>query len=751
MRPAIGRAIKPVAGIPIAVASLTAILLACGPWLTSLVPVTSLAPADAAGYDRGELGVVRPRFARRYLVQAYRILTGKPPLPIFGPARLSPDPRPSLADAWPTERDAVLGGAPPGVRGTTTSRSLGNYQSFENCTEDAFANAVRTLRARAERSGRSSRQVVEWTRAQVAVFQNCGDAPLTLPDAVPANADPIVRADRDYQTAAAYFYAMQYEEAARRFGAIGADSSSPWRAQGRYLAARALIRQATVPENEPAAINRFLAEAESQLNAVLADGELSAVHDQARRLLGFVDARLHPIERLHAVSKILAAMPAPSEWDLTDYRLLMDRLVGDTVNYAYDGVRDRETMIRDDDLTDWILSVQGGGKSGLERAVLQWQRSQSPHWLVAVLWNLEPGHAAGPAVLDAAARVESSSPAYATVAFLRIRLLARSGRTDEARALLAALPSQPEDGFSAETVNLLKAERLMLARNFDEFLINAPRTIVVNPQNNPVLRGRSRQGAPVPVTFDEDASTILGHRLPLARLVEASTGSTLPDRLRLRVAIAAFTRALLLERDEAARMVAPVLVTLAPQVRTDVNRYLHAATPADRRVASLLLLLRTPGMRITIIGPDDDFSFPLVEPVREFDHLLRRTWWCGPEMDLPRFTDGTSESVALLHPSPYIPDPPFVSESDRAAAERELQALHAIGPARSYLATETIRWARTRPADPAAAEALARVVEGWRWNCGDNDTWQLPREAFRILHRQYPESEWAKKTRYWYR
>jgi hypothetical protein len=512
-----------------------------------------------------------------------------------------------------------------------------------------------------------------------------------------------------------------------------------------------MIRRATVPENQPPDIDRYLSEAESELKAVLADPGSSTMHGPAQRLLAFVDGRLHPVERLHAVSAVLTTAPIMAEQDVLDYTLLMDRLVGDTVSYRYSGVDKLAAMIRDDDLTDWILAVQGSGPEGVQRALARWNATHAPHWLVAVLWNLPAGHEAVPGVLEAAERLERSSPAYATVTFLRVRLLARAGKTDEARALLATLPSKPETGFSVETVNLLKAERLMLAQSFDEFLINAPRTIVVSWEDAADARPRPPLKHTGALTLDEDAAVVFNRRLPLTRLVDASAQSTLPDRLRQRVAVAAFTRALLLVRDDAAVRVARVLASLAPVLRADLNRYTRATTPAGRHRAGLLLLLRTPGMVMTVIGPDDNYSYDEDEPLRKFDHLLGRTWWCGTETQRAPYRDLVSESAALLYSSDEMPYPAFLSEAERAATERELQALRAIGPARSYLAAEVIKWARARPADPNVAEALALVVEGWRWNCGDNDKWSLAREAFRILHRQYPDSEWTQKTRYWYR
>ena len=109
-------------------------------------------------------------------------------------------------------------------------------------------SAVRTLTARVAQYGESSPQARDWIRAQNAVFSNCSGDSLVLPEPAPASADPLTRADRAYQAAAAYFYGLHYDEAVTRFRAIAGDTSSPWRPYGRYMAARALIRQAVVPE-----------------------------------------------------------------------------------------------------------------------------------------------------------------------------------------------------------------------------------------------------------------------------------------------------------------------------------------------------------------------------------------------------------------------------------------------------------------------------------------------------------------------
>jgi hypothetical protein len=83
--------------------------------------------------------------------------------------------------------------------------------------------------------------------------------------------------------------------------------------------------------------------------------------------------------------------------------------------------------------------------------------------------------------LNAASAVERESPAFATIAVARARLLIQRKDRAAARSLLAALPTNDGPGVNGETLNLLRAERVMVADTFDEFIENAPRAVVVQP------------------------------------------------------------------------------------------------------------------------------------------------------------------------------------------------------------------------------------------------------------------------------
>lgn len=715
-----------------------AIVWACGPFISPVQTVSAIEPADPEAFDAGEIGVVRSRLRRARLAQAYRIMTGAPSV-AFRPAR-DAFPGGVPVDRWREARAEVLGPLPAPAPGR--ERRIFDYVTPINCLDDAYAAAVRTLRERETRYGAGSAAARDWTRAQEAVFANCEETPLLLPEPAPPNADALTRADRDYQTAAAYFYGFQFEEAARRFRAIGDDASSPWRPYGRYLAARSRIRMHTLADyidNPPATA---LADAEKELQAVLEDPIATPVHNSARGLLQFVRLRLWPSDELRAVATQIATGDIGSCCAIDAFTYVLDQEVGDTIEYRYDAAA-MSTLRETHDLVDWVLAMQGEGDEARDRAIDRWQTTKSAPWLVAALARVRGPHAQADALLDAASQVPASSPAFASVSFYRVRLLIELGRRDAARAVLGTLPSAVAPGTNAETINLFRAERLMVAQSFDELLQAAPRETAPRV----FVYGEQPKRHAV---FDADAGAIFNWRLSLDRLVEASRSTALPDRLRARVAGAAFTRAVLLKRHDRALEVAPILRSLAPQLASDLDRYVKEPSDDGRGRAAILLILRTPGMTRDVRGLDDGYSMEFVEPRRTFENFVP-VWWCAPELGgTVARGSAQSELIHLLYPLHNVPYASLIAPDEQAATERELDQLDRLGDATRYLATAALEWAKQRPTDPDAAEALSRIVNGWRRTCRDPQDATLARRAFQALHWQFPGTEWAKQTKYWY-
>jgi hypothetical protein len=385
----------------------TASVLTCGPWLTDYVTMETVRPADLEAYaTRGEIGVVRPQFARRYLVQAYRRLSDLRPLPAVASLPKPGEDSPYEAlKAWTDARSRAGGAA--GVR-IDLDRNIGDYQIIRNCLSGAFTTAVKTLADRTARYGASSTELRDWIGAQDQVFTNCGHEPAVIPGPPAGSADPLARADRQYQIASAYFYAMSYDEAVGRFRQIAADQASPWRPYGHYLAGRARLRQATLPKE----IDRArLDEAQVELRRVLGDSGATFLHASARGLLDRIALRARPMERLRVLAASLAGAGAPpGDQALRDFEILMDAAVGDTTIYEYDSIQNRAALAATSEMNDWILVMQGTGPGATARAIARWKETQSMPWLTAALWKVSHDSADAPALLEAAARVGRPSP-----------------------------------------------------------------------------------------------------------------------------------------------------------------------------------------------------------------------------------------------------------------------------------------------------------------------------------------------------
>jgi hypothetical protein len=719
----------------LAVAVLAALLLysppqlpSCGIAVTAVFTRAQDFSLEAAA--KGQWEVLQPGFTRRSLILAYRYMSG----PRLGDAErealaaaasgvlaLGPDPQ-----IWLDARAKTPNAAPASYVNAYRSQA-GGYGCYTNCLDDAFRTAAITLRARQAQFGIDSPAVAEWVRAQDMVFQNCSGTAEVLPPAAAPDLPPLIRADRDYQIAAAHFYAAHFEAAEQAFREIARDKTSPWHTNAPYLAARCIVRRATVgaASPDPAHLER----AEVEIRKVLGDASLREVHESARRLLAYVLIRLRPEESLITVSRALMR-PWPNAdltQSLTDYCYLVGR----------------SDFAERDDLADWLLTFRGQRVASLEHAYQKWRANSSLPWLVAAIATTPSGDAGAADLLSAAANVKPDSPAYPTVAFHSVRLLADSGHEDEARDRLDTLLLKDSAHLTASARNLFLAERMKLARNLDEFLRDAPRFSIGTAYDGD-LEPPGPKFVPEPF-FDADSALILNEKLPLRVLVEAAASPRLPPRLRREVALASWTRAILLEDSPTAGKLVPTVVALEPLLKSDLSRYLAANNPEDRGFAAAFATLRNPGLN------------PAVRPnlLREMSvdsrgDLTADNWWCrlgqnpeGPLHDNP--------PLLLVYPKRRIESVAFLDAASQQQAAKEWDRLSSLPPAASLLGAQAIAYSRAHPDDPRVPEALYRVVRATRYGCTDDSTGKFSKEAFDLLHARYPKSPWTEKTPYWFR
>src|SRR5438093_1235360 len=161
--------------------------------------------------------------------------------------------------------------------------------------------------------------------------------------------------------------------------------------------------------------------------------------------------------------------------DLTDYTLLLDKHLSDQADAQAPISTASAAAIKDEVLSDWIVTFQATDQEALAHALAQWEKTSALPWLVAALAKLDASHEKAAQLVAAATQLQPTSPAFASVAFHRARLLLQSGKKDEVRTYLDPILAQGKDVFPVSAANFLRAVRLQVARNLDEFLTYAQR------------------------------------------------------------------------------------------------------------------------------------------------------------------------------------------------------------------------------------------------------------------------------------
>ncbi len=737
-------------------------LSSCGPFLPRAAFSFWKVPDDGPGrFARGQLGIVQPGFPRFYLIIAYRYLAGiglnaEERAALFGPEPAHPTPwlpqQPEAVEQWKQARAGVAGGAAPSnINLFRTLRGPNYYLTYLNCNEDAFRNAAKTLGDRIGRFGPQSSVVKEWVTAQDQVFANCSGRPST-PVTLERIADPLASADRAYQIAAAHFYAGDYDAAEGMFRAIAEDRGSPWSVIAPYLAARCVVRKAMLNVKGQGFDREGLAEAKAQLQKILNDPARSAVHAAAHRLLDYVETRLNPGERMGVLGQELVQKDAQTsiQQNSLDYRFLYDQLESGNLG----GLK---TLPVDDDLTAWILAFQSHDSESAKTAVSEWHSKRTTPWLIAALSMAHAGDPAANELVAAAQSVRHDSPGYATVAFHAIRIMEESKQMQAARTALEKLVASEAAHMPGSSLNLFRAEWMKAADGWEEFLKYSVRTPVgtaiaftqYDVQGQPesedsgTLENKARAG------FDVDATRILNEQTPVELWLDAARRGTLPEPMRREVASAGWVRAVLLGDEKTARALAPILQNLRPELKPVLQAYLDAGEAHARRFAAVFLMLRNPGMR-----PFVQVGFGRETPVDKIDEF-RDNWWCsfapGTDNSLPGYYRDASimgEPLRELYQD-GAPKAQFLPPDVQARGAREWSQLATLAAAPDYLAAQTIDWAKSKADDPRAPEALHLAVRATRYGCSEPRT-PYSRQAFELLHKRYPNSEWARKTKYWY-
>ena len=724
----------------------------CGPFFVDAIFVLHH-PESRQALMKGNPGIVWPDFGFVDLALAYRAMQG----PVFTAAEIEGE-TPSLGGNANAEQNSTMPGMELWVeaRGQSGKPILVDanvpgqqWQSYGNCLDDAFATAAKTLKSREREYAADKVALATWVAGQDQVFSNCGGVG-DMPPEIGASSPEWLRKDRVYQTAAAHFYRAEWQPAQAEFTAIATDKSSPWHDLASYMVARTMIRQATL--SKPDSVDEvLLRQAGVQLRRVANGGGPYAQSAQA--LLTYVELRVAPGTAAARLGDAIAKPDPHLQQDLIDLRYALGN----------PGLQAQASDALRSDLVDWVLTTKGnlGQDDASAHALERWRTSKSPVWLASALM-LE--NAPQPELIAAAAAVPRSSPTWATVTYHRLRL------------------TQNDPGFEAEVAGLLPEIKTTSTRNafqeiaqtraasLDEFInlaamvpaayddgmgdltLASQAVTVPTPtgEKTPTMAGL-QVNLPDAKRFNQQSSMVLNERLPLETLAAIVQRSAFPKQLQFELAMAVWTRAVLLDRPEVAHSLTAAMVDGEPGWKPWLLAYDSAKTDDDRRIAALLALMRFPSVRPYVnAGAAREDGFVGYSSYRD-------NWWCAGMGNDSEEND--SYSASYNYGFPYQDQsgspaplqvkqgafPPFLTPAMLSQAKEENRELGEVGDAPEYFGEQSLAWVKAHPGDPRGAELLGFAFRAMRNGCNLEKSYSLRREVYDTLHARYGQSEWAKK------
>jgi hypothetical protein len=623
--------------------------------------------------------------------------------------------------------------APAEPNGAAATQYLAvDYVYYSKCSDDAFATAADTLKKRIEAFGAKSPEVEEWVRGQDYVFENCfGSGSGFIPPEVRPGVDAVIRADRAYQIAAALFYSSRYQEAAAAFRRIAADKKSPRAGWGGYLAGLCLLWEARTEQEDSAAYRAKLGAAASELRAAAGGEGPAEARDAARWLLARILMRTDPKEASTLLSgRLMSPLGAAARAEeLQLFAQLMDNLAKDPATLA--GVREA------DELVDWIFTFQEESDEATRHALERWRTGRSVAWLTAAISKIGADDPAAEELLAAAAQVESH-PGSPTMGYYRIRLLAERGERAQGAAIAEkVLPTLR--GLSSARNRVLSL-RTSLANDAKEMLFYGVRPpafvsyvywsdgTYINPWRLEAKDRADLEPLTGQMRWGPETAEILNNAVTIDALPAMIEVEGQPKRLRAQLLLAAWTRALLLERWDLVRRLAPQVGEAAPSMREDMEALLGVTVPEDMRFFAVNALLKTPGASTLLrSGPIRPQALDEIDP-------KGLNWWWTAESD--------SDLLAYL------------DEQQRLVVGAEWRRIQAAGDGYHWLLTQAIVEALRPEPHPGVAEALYRTVVAltgvdlqwgyFRMSVGD--AYDARARAVETLKQRFPDSEWTGKA-----
>lgn len=744
------------------------------------------------GYVKGQLGVISPQYRLSYLIIAYRYLSNNP---------LSEKEQRHVLDSFAAYFSGLFVGENDfrvDLNQSNTAIAARIYHTstayvekqlshrWKESSQSQLSERVKTLiqacpahvkpftrfqlacqRLKAIANELEAASLPEetkhgvlqaWLNAQDLLFdgESDGHAVREAIHQIPVDHLPLMQLDTDYLKAVSYFNSQSEADqiqAYERLTRLAQNKQYPWHEWAAYLSYRALTRAACQEFNSgmarPEQIQR-LNDALIGMQNVTREARDLTVKQAAKQYTRIIKGRLAPKETL--LEEVRAMSQKITRTHFSDLIFYTDLLTWNSVEpLDLNAISPIETPPQGSELLLWISHYLSTDKQKtFPVAYTHWVKSpENRAWLLVALNNIsEATPSQQHTLLNAAQGVTVQQPGFFSIRSALIRALSTLEGDHrlalvKRHALIDNTLAQLKEGQDFSTRRHFAKMGIPLADSLDSllsygFFIPSTQMLTLYPSEPPTAH---------PYFSPLEFSQALNH-LPLSMLVKAIDSNRLPPDAQRELAASVWARAMVLHQYSVADKLALKTARLNPAMKNTLLLSLKAKNQDERLKIVVKALLYFPELSPIINlkntwTPEIGYSTVHygIKP-RKITSRNSHTYWCNH--------GAINTAIYDDKPDPEFSWPNLFTVLQRKQLAHEQAQLQKLPNGAVWLADKANELAKKYPHDQENAELLALAINVTRVLACYEPNAPASQRAYVTLKRLYPESEGAKRTRYYY-
>jgi hypothetical protein len=587
-----------------------------------------------------------------------------------------------------------------------------------------------------------------WIRAQQQIFtrtMESSEKARELLAELPDNVPQLIKDDIQYSIAASYLYdgtSDGAKTAAQHFATLANNDTYPWHEWAKYLQYRALN----------IAVNHMVQS--SDVDTICAENTpCRSLSDQSYE--GMLDLSKNTTDQQvkEAAANYVNVLLMRTKWRVQKvYETLLQNSLTNIDKTSFTDLITLSNNVMtgsSNEISSWLTDVVNIRTSEDDKkanttfndAYSHWQNHPNNlAWLWLAVYTIKYGDISQQSALTKAVlNVSHQDPAFVP---LRMALIDHftdiKDPTLERRSFINdTLAVLSVGGDFSATILLLNA-RANLATSLTDFIEGAffyPRDNLLTclSQTEPDT-AQTHYGA----NYIIDDAAIIINTLPPSMLIQIGTMPNLPDNYRPVIYANLWVRSILFNDTHLEKAVSTDAMKYNPVLTDTITKMIKSNNPDERKTLFLSALLHYPNLS------------PMI-------NLKLYETWKGDDLDNPMMD---VNSIVLRHESfntsynnwlwiqcdncKALPAPAFLTPAQLTEYQAQLKLINNLESGKSYISDSLIVLANRYPHDLRYAELLALFINYTKYTSGGS------KKAFITLKKLYPNSQWAKNTKYYY-